>query len=135
MCVRPALSRPCRGERKDCFCYCAQWAAAERLPKAPLNSHLSCAPNHSRLAYEKGVVIAECPGCNNRHLIADHLGWFEEKGKNVEDFVKERGGIAIRRTATGDLELSPEDLLGKSKLEELMQQQQQQAEGEKKEQP
>lgn len=66
-------------------------------------------------------MIAECPGCNSRHLIADHLGWFDGQGngRTVEDFVKQKGGIAIRRTLTGDTELTPEDLLGASKLAEL----------------
>ncbi|GAA6035691.1 hypothetical protein JCM8097_004973 [Rhodosporidiobolus ruineniae] len=32
----------------------------------------------SRRSYEKGVVLVQCPGCNNRHLIADHLQWFSQ---------------------------------------------------------
>lgn len=27
----------------------------------------------SKQAYHKGTVLIQCPGCKNRHLIADHL--------------------------------------------------------------
>ena len=46
----------------------------------------------SKGAYTSGVVIIQCPDCKNRHLIADHLGWFkDQKGVTVEDLVKEHG--------------------------------------------
>ncbi|KAI9497771.1 DNL zinc finger-domain-containing protein, partial [Zychaea mexicana] len=45
----------------------------------------------SKVAYTKGVVLIECPGCKNRHLIADNLGWFRDQTTTVEDLVKEKG--------------------------------------------
>ncbi|KAF8488839.1 DNL zinc finger-domain-containing protein [Russula emetica] len=55
----------------------------------------------TKRAYEKGIVLIECPGCKTRHLIADNLGWFKEstedgKLRNVEDILRARGD-AVRR--------------------------------------
>ncbi|KAI7879881.1 zf-DNL-domain-containing protein [Lichtheimia hyalospora FSU 10163] len=55
----------------------------------------------SKLAYTKGVVLIECPGCKNRHLIADNLGWFRDSTTTVEDLVKEKGE-AIRKVIVDD---------------------------------
>ncbi|KAI3428608.1 hypothetical protein D9Q98_007431 [Chlorella vulgaris] len=71
----------------------------------------------SKQSYEQGVVIVECPGCQNKHLIADNLGWFGQKG-TVEEFAQQRGSTVVRKLADGTVELSPEDLLGLGLVEE-----------------
>ncbi|RDB23766.1 Uncharacterized protein C24H6.02c [Hypsizygus marmoreus] len=50
----------------------------------------------TKRAYQTGIVLIECPGCKNRHLIADHLGWFKDgtkdgKLRTVEDILREKG--------------------------------------------
>ncbi|KAJ3038938.1 Methyltransferase-like protein 7B [Rhizophlyctis rosea] len=44
----------------------------------------------SRTAYEKGIVLIRCDGCQNLHLIADHIGWFDKPG-NIEQILREKG--------------------------------------------
>ncbi|KAJ3076037.1 hypothetical protein HDU98_005986 [Podochytrium sp. JEL0797] len=49
----------------------------------------------SKKAYDTGVVIVTCDGCEAKHLIADHLGWFDTVGGkvgNIEDIVARMGG-------------------------------------------
>lgn len=31
----------------------------------------------TKRSYTRGIVLVQCPECKNRHLIADHLGWFK----------------------------------------------------------
>ena len=54
----------------------------------------SPAKGFSRQAYENGVVIVRCPGCQVQHLVADRYGWFGEPG-SVEDFLKGRGETVV----------------------------------------
>ncbi|EDR05843.1 uncharacterized protein LACBIDRAFT_163696, partial [Laccaria bicolor S238N-H82] len=59
----------------------------------------------TKRSYERGIVLVECPGCKNRHLIADHLGWFKfgtEEGKNptIEDILRAKGE-KVRRGSLG----------------------------------
>ena len=35
----------------------------------------------SRQAYERGVVLVQCPSCKSLHLVADNLGWFDKKNR------------------------------------------------------
>lgn len=65
----------------------------------------------SRESYEKGVVVARCGGCNNLHLIADHLGWFGEEG-NVEEILSARGE-EVKKGYVDTYNLTFEDLAGK----------------------
>jgi hypothetical protein len=66
----------------------------------------------SKQAYHHGVVLIRCPQCENLHLIADHLGQFEEKGWNVEDFLEQQGD-KVKRVASDDvLELTLKDIAG-----------------------
>ena len=45
----------------------------------------------SKLAYEEGVVIARCPGCESLHLVADRLNYFGDENWDIEKFLNERG--------------------------------------------
>ena len=61
----------------------------------------------SKLAYKKGIVIIQCPGCQKRHLVADNLGWFKHfKGRNVEDYLK----LKNEQIIGGDIELTERDI-------------------------
>ncbi|KAG9326265.1 hypothetical protein KVV02_000980 [Mortierella alpina] len=79
-------------------------------PKARMIIGFTCTVcNHrshktmSKHAYQHGVVIMQCDHCKNRHLIADHLGWFKTGGVTVEDLVKERGETVQKLTKSYQL--------------------------------
>lgn len=57
----------------------------------------------SKHAYDHGVVIMQCDHCKNRHLIADHLGWFKNGGVTVEDLVKDKGETVRKLTKSYQL--------------------------------
>lgn len=54
----------------------------------------------TRIAYRKGIVIAQCKGCFSRHLLADNLGWnygdfdFDNGEKDIEAYMKNRDSEA-----------------------------------------
>jgi protein import protein ZIM17 len=78
----------------------------------------------TRHAYEKGIVIVRCGGCDVLHLIADNIGWFpeddihpqESKVHNIERMLSAKGEIVRRVTQDGLVSLSPEELAEIQKL-------------------
>jgi protein import protein ZIM17 len=74
------------------------------VPTAPC-SHRST-HSFTRQAYTEGTVLIQCPECKNRHLIADHLGWFKElteegKGVDVERILRAKGE-EVKRGRVGE---------------------------------
>ena len=59
----------------------------------------------AKRSYTHGIVIVQCPGCKNRHLIADNLSWFTETAdepKTIEQMVEAKGGTVRRGTVYSD---------------------------------
>lgn len=82
------------------------------------------AKKFSEQAYLNGLVMVRCPGCENLHLIADRLGYFEDRGEDgkgwdIEKLMKDMGDNVKAVNSDNVLELTLEDILGKTKLEEL----------------
>lgn len=67
----------------------------------------------TKLAYYKGVVIVNCDGCENKHLIADNLNWFTDMNgkKNIEDIMAEKGET-VQKIMSTDLEFIANELAG-----------------------
>ncbi|CAK8987760.1 unnamed protein product [Durusdinium trenchii] len=66
------------------------------------NSHMI-----SRLAYQQGIVIATCPGCNSRHLLADKTGLLDVGIWDVEQLAQQ-GENVTRLTTDGYRQVSGE---------------------------
>lgn len=55
----------------------------------------------AQLAYFQGVVLVRCPGCNNLHLVADRLGYFDDNSTDVEALARAKGEVVRRGTLGG----------------------------------
>lgn len=64
----------------------------------------------SKQAYTKGLVLIQCPGCKNRHLIADNLNIFRDNKVNLEDILKAQGDSVATTTDDLAFEDIPESL-------------------------
>uniref|UniRef100_A0A7S2FXJ8 DNL-type domain-containing protein n=1 Tax=Florenciella parvula TaxID=236787 RepID=A0A7S2FXJ8_9STRA len=69
----------------------------------------------SQNSYDNGVVLIRCPSCENLHLIADRLGYFEDESWDIERAMAEKGGTFRRIDDEHVLELDPADFRGVDK--------------------
>lgn len=63
-------------------------------------------------AYDHGVVLVRCPGCNNLHLIADRLQFFTDESWDIEGGLERYGESVQAVNRDNILELTPKDILG-----------------------
>ena len=63
-----------------------------------------------RESFGISVAAARCGGCNNLHLIADHLGWFGQPG-SIEEILAARGE-EVKKGSADTFNLTLEDLAG-----------------------
>lgn len=73
-------------------------------------------------AYTQGVVLVRCPGCQNLHLIADRLGYFDDQQWDLDSIAEKTGQSVEKITDEGVLEVNLEQLLGPQKYQELLDQ-------------
>lgn len=57
----------------------------------------------SKQAYHEGVVMVRCEGCDKIHLMADNLGWFEDKPVNIEELMKRKNKKIIKVSENAEI--------------------------------
>jgi mitochondrial protein import protein ZIM17 len=60
----------------------------------------------SKHSYEQGVVLIRCENCDSLHLIADNLGWFEDKNVNIEQIMQRKGENVITNITDDGIEIT-----------------------------
>ncbi|KAL2859054.1 zf-DNL-domain-containing protein [Aspergillus pseudodeflectus] len=74
----------------------------------------------SKHGYHRGTVLIQCPGCNNRHIISDHLRIFLDSRKTLDDIMRENGEKIVHKNLDdGDLEFRDDELMARRIAEEL----------------
>ncbi|KAJ5506223.1 Zinc finger DNL-type [Penicillium expansum] len=58
----------------------------------------------SKQGYHRGTVLIQCPSCDSRHVMSDHLGVFFEEKTTLEDILKEKGQTLTHGHTEGNLE-------------------------------
>ena len=93
---------------------CNMCSSAALYANATSSSRPSTYDARSQVAYTTGVVLVRCPGCRNLHLVADHLGYFDDESVDVEQIMRARGEAVRVGAIAGDgdafvAELTPAD--------------------------
>jgi len=57
----------------------------------------------SKHSYHSGVVIIRCSSCGSRHLIADHLNWFDDRAQTIETIMEEQGETVTKKIMPSNL--------------------------------
>jgi hypothetical protein len=55
----------------------------------------------SRAAYERGSVLLRGPGCRGLHVLADHLGYFDDAAVDAAALLERRGEVVRRGALPG----------------------------------
>ncbi|CAI7600816.1 unnamed protein product [Penicillium manginii] len=67
--------------------------------------------------YHRGTVLIQCPSCQNRHVMSDHLGIFFDKGTTLEDLLSEKGQTLQHGRTDGNFEFWDDGTVKSSNLE------------------
>jgi protein import protein ZIM17 len=109
----------------------AEWEAANKERRKNEEAYritFTCKPcghrsahRMSKQGYHRGTVLIQCPSCDSRHVMSDHLGVFFDKKTTLEDLLKEKGQTLTHGHTDGSLEFWEDgsvksyDLEGKEK--------------------